>query len=561
MKHDPVTGCHGGRLLIDALVAQGCGTVFCVPGESYLAALDGLYDRDVQVIVCRQEGGAAFMAEAYGKATGQPGVCFVTRGPGATNASIGVHVAQQDSTPMILFVGMPATDTTGRDAFQEFDLTAVFGSLGKSAEVINSADRIPEIVSRAFHRAQSGRSGPVIVGLPEDVLSGAAVPRACSPAQIAQPGVRPDDLKRLQERLMAAQRPLMIVGGPGWDTEVQTSIEGFCARFNLPVMCAFRFQDYIDNRHDCYAGHAGIGKHPAMQKMIRTADLIITLGARLGEMTSDGYSLFDIPDPEQTLVHIHPDPDELGAVYRADLPIASSAAAFAAAVGHMKPASAVPWSAWCQAARDAYLDSLKPVESAGSVKLEQIISQLKEDVPETTILTNGAGNCMGFLHRYYQYPGYRTAIAPTAGAMGYGVPAAIGAKIAFPNRPVIAFCGDGDFLMTGQELATAVQYSIDMVIVICNNSMYGTIRMHQERDYPGRVVATSLTNPDFAAYAKSFGAHGERVEETVQFRPALKRALATAGPSVIELVIDPEAITTSQTLTGLREAAFAKATS
>jgi acetolactate synthase-1/2/3 large subunit len=544
---------HGGKILIDQLEAQGASSAFTVPGESFLAALDGLHDSNrIKTIICRQEGGASMMAEAWGKITGEPGVCFVTRGPGLANAMSGLHVAQQDSTPMVLFVGLPGSRVEDREAFQEIETKSLLGSFVKWAAVIRQTERIPEYVSHAYHLARSGRPGPVVLGLPEDMLAAECEVSDAKPANISDCRPAPEDLAELQRLLAGAARPLLIVGGPGWSTAAKTAIETFADRFQLPVASAFRYQDYIDNRHRCYVGCAGIGIEPALGTAIKEADLLIVIGARLGEMTTGGYALLKIPNPSQRLVHVHPSPDELGSVYRADLPIASSTRRFAEALSRLEPATEIAWAAHTETLRAAYRNFLKPISMPGSVKLADVVRTASELLPEDAFITNGAGNYAAFLHRYFEYKAYRTQLAPTSGSMGYGLPAAIAAKIAEPGRVVVNFQGDGCFLMTGQELATAVQYGLAIVTVVANNGMYGTIRMHQEREYPRRVVGTSLINPDFAAYARSFGADGYTVATSADFAPALKSALNSNRPAIIELKLDPEAISPRQTLTQLR---------
>ena len=545
---------HGGKILIDQLEIQGATTAFTVPGESFLAALDGLYDSNrIKTIICRQEGGASMMAEAWGKITGAPGVCFVTRGPGAANAVSGLHVARQDSTPMLAFLGMPASGHEDREAFQEIEIKQVFSSLVKWAAVVRQTERIPEYVSHAMHVARSGRPGPVVLGLPEDMLAATCAAVDAKPARIAQscPGV--EDLLLLQDKLANAHRPLMIVGGPGWSVAAQKATEAFADRFDLPVASAFRYQDYFDNRHRCYVGCAGIGLEARLAGAIKDADVLVVLGARLGEITTAGYTLLEIPDPKQFLIHIHPSPDELGSVYRPDLPIAAGAPAFTEALIRVESPTKLAWSARRAELRAAYEQTLKPTALPGAVKLAQVMRTLSELLPQDGILTNGAGNFAAFVHRYFEYKGYRTGLAPTSGSMGYGLPAAIAAKLAHPTRPVVSVQGDGDFLMTGQELATAAQYSLPVMVIIANNGMYGTIRAHQERAYPRRVIGTTLINPDFAAYARSFGAEGYTVETTADFAPAFRAALASSKPSVIELKLDPEALSTRKTLTAIRE--------
>lgn len=545
---------HGGKALVSQLEAQGAACAFTVPGESFLAALDGLHDSNrIKTVICRQEGGAAMMAEAWGKITGRPGLCFVTRGPGAANAMSGLHVAQQDSTPMVLFVGMPALGHEDREAFQEIDIKRLFCSFVKWAAVIRQTERIPEYVSRAFHVASSGRPGPVVLGLPEDMLAAECdVPDARS-ARIAEAHPAAADLERLGEKLAGASRPLMIVGGPGWSGAIRGAIQAFAERFDMPVAPAFRYQDYIDNRHPNHVGCAGIGIDPKLAAAIRNADLLIVVGARLGEMTTSQYSLLDIPNPKQFLVHVHPAPDELGTVYRPDLPIVSTPGAFASALLRLTPPKQKPWSKLRAELRASYEESLNPILLPGSVKLAEVVRTVSRMLPEDGIVTNGAGNYAAFVHRYFEYKTYRTQLAPTSGSMGYGLPAAIAAKLAFPSRAVVNFQGDGCFLMTGQELATAAQYGLPIVNVVANNGTYGTIRMHQERDYPNRVIGTTLVNPDFAAYARSFGAQGVTIESTEDFAPAFSDALAGNRPTLIELKLDPEAISPRKTLKEIRE--------
>ena len=545
---------HGGKILIDQLEAQGATAAFTVPGESFLAALDGLHDSNrVKTVICRQEGGASMMAEAWGKITAEPGVCFVTRGPGAANAMSGLHVAQQDSTPMVLFVGLPAREHEDREAFQEIEVKQLFSSFVKWAAVIRDTERIPEYVSHAFHVARSGRPGPVVLGLPEDMLAESCEAVDAKPARL--PGAEPSaaDMALLQAKLATAARPLMIVGGPGWSAEVKSAVETFADRFDLPVAPAFRYQDYFDNRHRCHAGCAGIGIDPALAAAIKAADVLIVVGARLGEMTTSRYTLLDVPNPRQFLVHVHPSPHELGSVYRADLPIATTASAFTEALGRLEPPAKIGWAGLRAELRAAYEKSLEPVALPGKVKLAEVVRTVSKMLPEDGILANGAGNFAAFVHRYFEYKRYRTQLAPTSGSMGYGLPAAVAAKLAYPERAVVNFQGDGCFLMTGQELATAVQYGLPIVTIIANNGLYGTIRMHQEREYPGRVIGTTLVNPDFAAYARSFGADGYTVEATADFAPAFVKALDASKPSVIELRIDPEAISVRKTLTEVRE--------
>jgi len=545
---------HGGKILIDQLETQGVTTAFTVPGESFLAALDGLHDSNrIKTIICRQEGGVSMMAEAWGKATGEPGIAFVTRGPGLGNAMSGLHVAKQDSTPMVLFVGLPPREFEDREAFQEIETKQLLSSFVKWAAVIRQTERIPEYVSHAFHLARSGRPGPVVLGLPEDMLAAECEAIDAKPVRIAEAHPGAADMGVLGDKLAKAARPLMIVGGPGWSVAIQKAIEAFAARFDLPVAPAFRYQDYIDNRHRCHVGCAGIGIDATLGAAIKDADLLIVIGARLGEMTTGAYTLLEAPNPKQYLVHVHPSPDELGSVYRADLPIASSARAFAEALAGLSPPAKIAWSARRAELRAAYEASLKPIPLPGAVKLAEVMRTVSRMLPEDGIVTNGAGNFAGFVHRYFEYKGFRSGLAPTSGSMGYGLPAAIAAKLAHPGRPVVNVQGDGCFMMTGQELATAVQYALPIVTLVANNGMYGTIRMHQEREYPNRVVGTTLVNPDFAAYARSFGADGYTIEATADFEPAFARALQSSKPSVIELRIDPEAISARKTLSEIRD--------
>ena len=545
---------HGGKILIDQLETQGVSAAFTVPGESFLAALDGLHDSNrITTVICRQEGGAAMMAEAWGKVTGDPGICFVTRGPGAANAMSGLHIAQQDSTPMIMFLGLPGEKHEDREAFQEIETKSLFSSFVKWAAVIRSTSRIPEYVSRAFHVAKNGRPGPVVLGLPEDMLSAMGEAADAKAARYAEPSPSGADQATFKKLLAEAKRPLMIIGGPGWSNKIQKQVETFAERFDMPVAAAFRFQDYIDNRHRCYAGHAGIGLDSKLAAAIKASDMLIVVGARLGEMTTSGYTLIEIPNPKQALVHVHPAGNELGSVYRADLPINATAATFADFLESLPKPASTPWSATRKELNDTYLASLKAVPTPGAVQMAEVVRMVSDMMPENGIVTNGAGNYAGFVHKYMQYKGYRSCLAPTSGSMGYGLPAAIAAKLADPTRTVVNFAGDGCFLMSGQEIATAAQYGLDVVTIIANNGMYGTIRAHQEKQYPERVVGTTLVNPDFAAYARAFGGHGETVERTADFKGAFERSLNAGKPSIIELKIDPEALTPRQTLSQIRE--------
>ena len=551
----------GGQILVDCLGIHGTELAFCVPGESFLAVLDALYDcRDrMRLIVCRQEGGAAFMAEAYGKLTGRPGVCFVTRGPGATNASIGVHTAYQDSSPMILFVGQVGGDVVEREAFQELDYRRMYGQMTKWVAQIDRAERIPEYVSHAFHLAVSGRPGPVVLALPEDMLASQAVAAETQRYQRIKPNPGPHEMERLGSALERASKPLMILGGGDWTLQACDDARAFAESWNLPVACSFRRQDLLDNRHRNYVGEVGIAISAELKKRVSEADLILAVGPRLGEMTTGGYTLFAPPRTRQTLVHVHPAADELGRVYQAELMINSGMAEFCAAARSLRPSSALTWTGWTRALREDYLLTLDPVSTPGRLNPSEVVAWLRGRLPEGAIVTNGAGNFSGWVQRFYQYTGWRTQLAPTNGAMGYGAPAAIAAKLVHPERMVVCFAGDGDFLMTGQELATAVQYGAAVIFVIVNNGMYGTIRMHQEREYPERVYATALRNPDFAQLARAYGAFGAVVEQTADFAPAFEDAVAAGGPALLELRIDPEAITTRTTLTGVRQAALQQA--
>jgi acetolactate synthase-1/2/3 large subunit len=543
---------HGGKIVVDQLELNGARCAFTVPGESFLAALDGLHDAGIKTIVCRQEGGASMMAEAWGKMTGQPGLCFVTRGPGLANAMAGLHIAQQDSTPMILFLGLPASDTEDREAFQEIETKSVLGTFVKWVAVIRDTRRIPEYISRAYHMSLSGRPGPVVLGLPEDMLAAEVDVADAKPAMVPQSAPSGQALAALGQALGKAERPLMIVGGPGWSEATARAVEAFADKHSLPVAAAFRYQDYIDNRHRCYVGCAGIGIDAKLASAIKAADLLIVVGARLGEMTTSGYTLIDIPNPKQTFVHVHPSADELGSVYRADIPIVSNAGPFAEALRGLNVAAKPGWSKQTADLRAATVAAWKPLPTPGDVQLEQVMRVCSETLPETAIVTNGAGNYAAFLHRYFEYKHYRSGLAPTSGSMGYGLPAAIAAKLASPTQTVVNFAGDGCFMMTCQELATAMMYDLPIVTVLVNNGMYGTIRMHQEREYPARVIGTGLRNPDFAAFARSFGAHGETVTRTEEFAPALARALACGKAAIIEVKTDPEAISVRQTIAGLR---------
>ncbi|MCC0039477.1 MAG: thiamine pyrophosphate-binding protein [Brucellaceae bacterium] len=543
----------GGQLIVDALEANGVDRLYCVPGESYLAVLDALHDSSIDTIVCRQEGGAAMMADCHGRLTGKPGICFVTRGPGATNASAGVHISAQDSVPMILFIGQVARGIKDREAFQEVDFRAFFGSVAKWVVEIDDARRIPELVTRAFAVATSGRPGPVVVSLPEDMLVDsvdAPQPRPFVPVE-TRPGA--PEMDRLAELLAAAERPFVILGGTRWS---EAAVSRFCAsldRWKLPVGCSFRRQALCDQLHASYAGDVGIGINPKLGTYIKEADLVLLVGCRMGEMPSSDYTLLKSPYPDQTLVHVYPDPGELGRVYRADLPINATPAAFAEAFAMLEAPAAPRWADATARLHAAYLEwSTPPKSGPGKVHMGPIMEHIEATVPEDAIFTNGAGNFATWLHRFHRFRRFNTQAAPTSGSMGYGVPAGVAAKNLFPDREVFVFAGDGDFLMNGQEFATAVQYGAPFVVVLLNNGIYGTIRMHQEREYPGRISATTLVNPDFAALARAYGGHGETVETTEDFAPAFDRARKSGVPAIIEIRLDPEAITPTRSLSDIR---------
>jgi acetolactate synthase-1/2/3 large subunit len=548
----------GGRILVDNLLAQGVDLAFCVPGESYLAVLDALYDvrERLRLIVCRQEGGAAYMAEAYGKLTGRPGIAFVTRGPGASNAAIGIHTAMQDSTPLIVFVGQIGADVADRESFQEIDYRRMFGSVAKWAAQIDRPERIPEYVARAFRVAMSGRPGPVVLALPEDMLAASAEVADAPRVQIAPVHPSPAQMEQLAALLRGARRPFALVGGSGWSAEACASLVRFAEASGLPVACAFRNQDVFDNHHPNYAGDVGINPNPKLAARVRDADVLLVIGERLGEMVTGGYALIEAPTPKQTLIHVHPSADELGRVYQPALAIESGIAPFCAALVRAETDGAA-WAGSAAAAHAEYLEWQTPRAMPGAVDLWLVVAALRERLPEDAILANGAGNYVSWLSRLYRYRRYRTQLAPYNGSMGYGVPAAIAAKAVHPERIVVSWNGDGCFLMNGQELATAVQYKLPIVFVIIDNGMYGTIRMHQERHYPTRVYGTALENPDFAALARAYGAVGETVTRTEQFAPALDRALAANRPALLHLVVDPQAVTMNATIDDLRRQAAA----
>ncbi len=555
----------GGQILVDALKVHGTDTAFGVPGESYLDVLDALHESGIRFIINRQEGGAAFMADAYGKMTGKPGICFVTRGPGATNASIGVHTAFQDSTPMILFIGQVGSDFMDREAFQEVDYRRMFGQMAKWVAQIDRPDRIPEYIARAFQVATSGRPGPVVLALPEDMLTTKATvadTRAYVPTQGAPSAPQ---IAQLRQMLSEAKRPMLLLGGGGWNAQATADIRKFAEANRLPVGCAFRFQDLLDNTHPNYIGDVGIGINPKLAARVKEADVLIAIGPRLGEMTTSGYSIIASPVPQQRLVHIHASPEELGSVYQGELMIASGMPQAAAMLAAMEPVDSNAWRDSVEQARAEYNAwQQQPAifkDNNAPLNLWQVVQELKAQCPADTIITNGAGNYATWAHRYWPYGQMRTQLAPTSGAMGYSVPSGVAAKIIDPSRTVVTFAGDGEYLMNGQELATAVQYKAGVVIIVFNNQMFGTIRMHQEREYPGRVSGTTLHNPDFAAVARAFGGHGETVAATEEFAPALQRALAFTRdqnlPAIIELRYDGNLITPGATLDTIRKQAVA----
>jgi acetolactate synthase-1/2/3 large subunit len=555
----------GARILVDQLLIHGVNHAFCVPGESYLAVLDALREvRDrIRLVVNRQESGSTFMADAYAKLTGQPGVAFVTRGPGATNASIGVHTAFQDSTPIVLFIGQVGSDHAEREAFQEIDYRRMFGPMVKWVAQIDRADRIPEFVARAFQTATSGRAGPVVLALPEDMQTQTAQVADAACHQPVQAAPSDTQMAALRQLLGAARRPIVLLGGTGWTPAACDNVRRFAEANRLPVACAFRYQDLFDNRHPNYVGDVGIGINPKLAQRIGAADLVLAIGPRLGEATTSGYTLLDAPVPKQTLIHVHQGIEELGRVYQPRLAICSGMPQFAARLAMMVPIEDPPWGQTVAQARAEYeaWQARPPVYAQIVPKLDlwQVVETLKRALPPDAIVANGAGNFAIWAHRFWRYGPMRTQLAPTAGSMGYGLPAAVAAKIAAPERTVVCFAGDGDFLMTGQELATAVQYGAAPLVLVFNNGMYGTIRMHQEREFPERPHGTALGNPDFALLAQAYGAFGTVVETTAAFAPALEAALAHIRdkrvPALIELRCDPEVITPNATIAALRAAA------
>ncbi len=556
----------GGEILVRHLILNGARRIFMVPGESFLPCIDALYEHrdEIATIAFRQEGGAAYAAEAHGKLAGEPGICFVTRGPGATNASIGLHTAYQDGTPMILFIGQIGSDTTERDCFQEVDYRRMFGPMAKWVASIDRTDRIPEFVARAFQVARSGRPGPVVLALPEDTLWGKAVVSDVPPAPRAHPHPAPAEIERLNALLEAAERPFMIVGGAGWTEEALAQMRGFAERYDLPVGVSWRRLECFDNRHPNYAGHVGYGMDSKLAHRIEDADLLIAVCTRLDEPTTQGYVHVTSPLPRQRLVHIHPDPNELGRVYRPELAIVADPVGFAAAASGLVPKAKVRWTGAAKAANADYQATLQPGPMPGDMNLSEISAFLRDRLPRNACVTVGAGNYALFPHRFLQFSGPGTQASPICGAMGYGLPAAIAAKLAFPERTVVCYAGDGCFQMTMQELGTAAQNRLGIVVLVFNNGMWGTIRQHQEREYPARVFGLSLVNPDFAAMVRTYGGHGETVSQTANFSAAFERAMAFAEresmPALIEVQYDPNGITPDTTLTAVRDAALARMT-
>ena len=550
---------HGGQILVDHLQAEGVRRVFSVPGESFLAVLDGLHDSAIRNIVCRHEGGAAMMAEAHAKLTAQVGIAFVTRGPGASNAAAGIHIARQDSTPMILFVGQINTSHRDREAFQEVDYRATFGPLAKWATEVDDIRRLPEYLSRAFHIAQSGRPGPVVMALPENMLSARADVPSLSPR--VPPVASAPDAQPAWNALKTARKPLVVVGGPHWSAQAARDLADVSAASGLPVTVTFRRQDRIDNRHPHYAGDLGVGMNPALAQRLRDADCLLLLGTRMGDIATDGYALMDPASPGKTLIHIHADADEPGRVFRPDIAIQATAPAMVSALVASIPQGLPDWSTWTRAANADYRAWIEPRETPGEVKLEQVMKFLSDTVPEDAIATNGAGNYAAWMHRYFRPRAYPGQLAPTSGSMGYGFPAAIAASLECPDKTVLCFAGDGCFQMTLNELSTARQYGARPIVIVANNGRYGTIRMHQERHYPARVSGTDLFNPDYPTLARAYGAHGETVTRTEDFAAAFARAQNSGTVAIIELRLDPEALTPGASLSTIRTQAQSQAQS
>jgi acetolactate synthase I/II/III large subunit len=547
-----------GKVLVDQLLVHGADRAFCVPGESYLEVLDALFDVQDRftLINARHEAGAANMAEAYGKLTGRPGIAMVTRGPGACHASVGVHIARQDSTPMILLIGQVGRDMLDREAFQEVDYRAMFGGLAKWVAQIDSPDRVPEYIARAFHVATSGRPGPVVLSLPEDMLTAIVAVADARPFPSTGARITPDQVTDLTTRLQRSERPVLLLGGSGWTDAAAADIRRFAETNRLPVTTSFRRQDAIDNRSDCYAGEFGTATSPTLHRRLTEADLVLALGARLGEMTTRGYTNLAPPEPRQQLVHVHPDPDEIGRVFRPDLGIAADVASLATALSSLDLARQNPWGDWCAALRDDYLaDTLRPADAGWQLDMGQAFCDLRDQLPADTIITLDAGNHTGWAQRFLRFGRPGREIGSTCGAMGYSVPAAVAASLCHPDRLVLAMVGDGGFLMSGQELTVAAEHGATPIVLLFNNGIYGTIRMHQERDHPMRISGTMLRTHDFTRIAEGYGCHAERVTRTADFPAALDRARTSGRPAVLELVTDPEQITTRTTITRIRAAA------
>lgn len=534
----------GGQMVVEALVANGIDRVFCVPGESYLAVLDALYDvsNKIHVTVCRQEGGAANMAEAYGKLTGKPGVVIVTRGPGATNASIGVHTGFQDSTPMIVLIGQVAAYQADREAFQEIDYRRMFGEMAKWVAEISETSRVPEYMSRAFQTAVAGRPGPVVLALPEDMLSTKVDAPETRAVTVAKPGVSASDVQAFRDRLEKGKRPLVLVGGGGWSPAATDALTSFAEANDLPVACAFRRQDCFDNLHPLYAGHVGIGADPKLVERVKTADPLIVIGPRLGEMTTGNYELLQSPHPTQSLIHVHPSGEELNRVFAAELPIQADVTKFLQACADLSPIENRPWADDAKTAHADFIDFTTPPASDSAVSMGRIMEIVRDTLPDDAIITNGAGNYAGWVHRYYRFRKPGTQLAPTSGAMGYGLPAAVAAKLKHSNRIVVSFSGDGCFQMNCQEIGTAMQYGAKVLFIVVNNSMYGTIRVHQEKRFPGRISGTDIINPNFPVLCEAYGGKGFLVTETDQFEPALTEALKGDQMALIEIRVNPDDI-------------------
>jgi acetolactate synthase I/II/III large subunit len=546
---------QGGKILVDQLAAQGVARLFMVPGESFLPILDALYDHNsVQGVVCRHEGGAAMAAEASAKLDNRPSVVLVTRGPGTANAVSGVYVAHHDETPLLLLVGLPPLRLLAQKPFQDIDLEKLFSGLAKSTQIVRKVEDIPTAIARAFQTAMSGRPGPVVVGLPQDVLEAHADIADAPLAVVAEPAPSPEVLDMFEGAFEHATRPLMIVGGPGWTASAKQNAEAFALRFDVAVAAAFRCQDYFDNDHSQFVGHLGFGRDPVLDQAVRDADLLIVAGAPLGEVVTAGHSVIASPSPRQNIVHVHPSAETIGALHQTRLGVVSSLPNFFSSLRTIEPPQAKPWRGWRRDVRNAYLSRRLPIansDQANGVAFDRVVSHVFKVLPRDAIITNGAGNYAQYLHRFGVFRNYRSNLAPNSGSMGYGLPAALAAKLAFPERSVVCFAGDGCLMMALTDLATAVQYDCPIVILVANNRLYGTIRLHQELAYPGRQSGTQLVNPDFAALAQSFGAFGERVETTAAFPDAFARALNSGGPALLDLILDPDDIAPGRKLSRL----------